>query len=306
MATAVWYIWLPHCCIANKPLNHMWTPKLHLCVDLHQNLTNPSRNLYTRVNLPFRSLLLSTIIHPIHFIFGGCVAGDYIKCSANIEVAQQSSSSILAKNGSPLAKFPFFWQLSAPLCLGARTHVSGCLSAARQTMEKTYHLLDSCSVWCPGNPHNTSPNPETHHLSNQTHIPEKLSPFMLYKESLLEAITPESSQRTCCQYTGKVDKLFHALCVLLWTLYIPLVDGIGPVCNSQTATLALPATISVQHVCMLVFVKPLTDIIHSRWLPLIIYHPPGSISISPALCARFMCFVFIISNILKCLMAVSL
>lgn len=142
--------------------------------------------------------------------------------------------------------------------------MSGCLSAARQTMEKTYHLLDSCSVWCPGNPHNTSPNPETHHLSNQTHIPEKLSPFMLYKESLLEAITPESSQRTCCQYTGKVDKLFHALCVLLWTLYIPLVDGIGPVCNSQTATLALPATISVQHVCMLVFVKPLTDIIHSR------------------------------------------
>lgn len=306
MATAVWYIWLPHCCIANKPLNHMWTPKLHLCVDLHQNLTNPSRNLYASVNLPFRSLLLSTIIHPIHFIFGGCVAGDYIKCSANIEVVQQSSSSILAKNGSPLAKFPFFWQLSAPLCLGARTHVSGCLSAARQTMEKTYHLLDSCSVWCPGNPHNTSPNPETHHLSNQTHIPEKLSPFMLYKESLLEAITPESSQRTCCQHTGKVDKLFHALCVLLWTLYIPLVDGIGPVCNSQTATLALPATISVQHVCMLVFVKPLTDIIHSRWLPLIIYHPPGSISISPALCARFMCFVFIISNILKCLMAVSL
>lgn len=118
------------------------------------------------------------------------------KCSANIEVVQQSSSSILAKNGSPLAKFPFFWQLSAPLCLGARTHVSGCLSAARQTMEKTYHLLDSCSVWCPGNPHNTSPNPETHHLSNQTHIPEKLSPFMLYKESLPEAITPESSQRT--------------------------------------------------------------------------------------------------------------
>lgn len=57
--------------------------------------------------------------------------------------------------------------------------------------EKTYHLLDSCSVWCPGNPQNTSPNPETHHLSNQTHIPEKLSPFMLYKESLLKAITPE-------------------------------------------------------------------------------------------------------------------
>lgn len=279
MATAVWYIWLPHCSIANKPLNHMWTPKLHLCVDLHQNLTNPSRNLYASVSLPTWSLLLSTIIHPIHFIFGGCVAGDYIKCSAKIEVVQQSSSSILAKNGSPLAKFPFFWQLSAPLCLGARTHVSGCLSAARQTMEKTYHLLDSCSVWCPGNPHNTSPNPETHHILNQTHIPEKLSPFMLYKESLLEAITPESSQRTtvlqtwlfspiplraflslsgktlhifCCQYTGKVDKLFHAICVLLWTLYIPLVNGIGPVCNSQTATLALPATTSVQHVCMLV------------------------------------------------------
>lgn len=53
------------------------------------------------------------------------------------------------------------------------------------------------------------------------------------------------------------------LCVLLWTLYIPLVNGIGPVCNSQTATLALPATTSVQHVCILVFVKPLTDIIHS-------------------------------------------
>lgn len=108
MATAVWYIWLPHCSIANKPLNHMWTPKLHLCVDLHQNLTNPSRNLYASVSLPIWSLLLSTIIHPIHFIFGGCVAGDYIKCSAKIEVVQQSSSSILAKNGSPLAKFPFF------------------------------------------------------------------------------------------------------------------------------------------------------------------------------------------------------
>lgn len=109
MATAVWYVWLPHCCIANKPLNHMWTPKLPLCVDLNQNLTNQSRNVYASVSLPIWSLLLSTTIHPIHFKFGGCIAGDYIKCSAKFEVVQLSSSSSLAKNGSPLPKFPFFF-----------------------------------------------------------------------------------------------------------------------------------------------------------------------------------------------------
>lgn len=246
MATAVWYVWLPHCCIANKPLN----PKLPLCVDLNQNLTNQSRNVYASVSLPIWSLLLSTTIHPIHFKFGGCIAGDYIKCSAKFEVVQLSSSSILAKNGSPLPKFPFFfWQLSAPLCLGGRTRVWLSVSSPTDN-EKTYHLLDSCSVWCPGNPQNNSPNPETHHLSNQTHIPEKLSPFMLYKESLLSKVKgPHYSKIDslalfhwepfwawveklyiflCCQYTDKVDKLYHAICVLLWTLYIPLVNGIGP------------------------------------------------------------------------------